>query len=73
MHHVMQRLDFTAADTVRQVEAQLLELQKKKADKRRRDIAFEHSGDRALFSEPISGNGRQMRPEEVSFIAKNSL
>ena len=30
MHHVMQRLDFTAADTVRQVEAQLLELQKKK-------------------------------------------
>lgn len=30
MHHVMQRLDFTAADTVRQVEEQLLELQKKK-------------------------------------------
>ena len=30
MHHVMQQLDFTAADTVRQVEAQLLELQKKK-------------------------------------------
>lgn len=29
MHHVMQRLDFTAADTVRQVEAQLLELQRK--------------------------------------------
>ena len=30
MHHVMQWLDFTASDTVRQVEAQLLELQKKK-------------------------------------------
>lgn len=72
MHHVMQRLDFTAADTVRQVEAQLLELQKKKQI-REEEILLLNIPAIVHFSEPISGNGRQMRPEEVSFIAKNSL
>ena len=73
MHHVMQRLDFTAADTVRQVEEQLLELQKKKQISEE-EISLLNIPAIVHFSEPISGNeAADAARKRSGFIAKNSL